>query len=113
MALASDSEPEPDLSVVPGNPMDYWDAHPATALLLVEVSDTTLEHDRRRKGSLYARANIQDYWIVNIIDRCVEVYREPHEGVYRSCQQCFPGADLSPLSAPKARISVADFFRRD
>jgi Uma2 family endonuclease len=113
IALAPDSEPEPDLAVVMGNPMVYWDAHPATALLLVEVSDTTLEHDRRRKGSLYARVDIQDYWIVNLIDRCLEVYREPHQGSYRSCQRFFAGDSLAPLAAPEALISVADIFRRE
>ena len=57
------SEPEPDIAVVPGGPRDYT-AHPSTALLIVEVSEATLSYDRRRKGSLYARANIADYWIV-------------------------------------------------
>ncbi len=113
IALSPDSEPEPDLAVVGGNPLDYWDAHPATAVLLVEVSDTTLEHDRRRKGSLYARVEIQDYWIVNLIDRCVEVYREPNKGAYRSCQRFFAGDTLNPLAAPEAMISVADLFRRE
>jgi Uma2 family endonuclease len=113
IAISQDSEPEPDLAVVMGNPLDYWHAHPATALLLVEVSDTTLEHDRRRKGSLYARVDIQDYWIVNLIDRCVEVYREPHKGSYRSCQRFFAGDRLAPLAAPEAMISVADIFRRE
>jgi Uma2 family endonuclease len=113
IALAPDSEPEPDLAVVPGNPLAYWDAHPATALLLVEVSDTTLEHDRQRKGSLYARAGIQDYWIVNLIDRCVEVYREPRQGAYRSCQRFFAGDRLAPLAAPEAHIPVAGIFMRE
>jgi Uma2 family endonuclease len=113
IALAPDSEPEPDLAVVPGNARDYWDAHPATALLLVEVSDTTLEYDRQRKGSLYARAGIEDYWIVNIIDRCIEVYRDPGQESYRTCQRFVPGDHISPLAAPQAKISVADIFRRE
>jgi Uma2 family endonuclease len=113
IALAPDSEPEPDLAVVPGNPLAYWDAHPASALLLVEVSDTTLEHDRRRKGALYARRGIQDYWIVNLIDHCVEVYREPRRGAYRSCQRFIAGESLAPLAAPDAVIPVADLFLRE
>jgi Uma2 family endonuclease len=113
IALTPDSEPEPDLAVVSGNPLDYWNQHPATALLLVEVSDTTLERDRQRKGSLYARAGVQDYWIVNLIDRCVEVYREPREGTYRSCQRFFIGDSLAPLSAPGAIIPVAGIFKRE
>jgi Uma2 family endonuclease len=113
LGITCTSEPQPDVAVVPGNAWDYWDAHPATALLLVEVSEATLEHDRQRKGSLYARAGIQDYWIVNLIDRCVEVYRQPHQGSYRSCQRFFVGDSLAPLAAPEAMVSVADIFRRE
>jgi Uma2 family endonuclease len=113
LALSPDSEPEPDLAVVSGNPLSYLNAHPATALLIVEVSDTTLEHDRRRKGSLYARAGIQDYWIVNLIDRCVEVYREPDQRAYRSCLRFFAGDTVAPLAISAAIIPVADIFRRE
>ncbi len=111
MALAADSEPEPDLAVVPGNPRDYLKAHPTTALLVVEVSDNSLEYDRGRKASLYARAGIQDYWIVNLIDRCIEVYREPRLGAYRSAKRFFPGDSVAPLSIPETGISVTEMFR--
>lgn len=70
------SEPEPDVSVVAGSRDDYRD-HPTTAVLVVEVSDTTLAHDRGRKASLYAQAGIADYWIVNLVDNVVEVRRSP------------------------------------
>ena len=60
----------------PGGPRDYT-AHPTTALLIVEVSEATLSYDRRRKGSLYARAGIADYWIVNLNRSQLEVYRQP------------------------------------
>jgi Uma2 family endonuclease len=73
--LGKRSEPEPDVSVVPGGPRDYTD-HPTTALMVVEVSDTTLAYDRR-KGGLYARAGIADYWIVNLASRQLEVRRNP------------------------------------
>src|SRR6266853_670905 len=66
--LGATSEPEPDIAVVAGKPRDYR-AHPNAALLVVEVSDTTLAYDRGRKASLYASASIADYWIVNLIDR--------------------------------------------
>ncbi len=56
------SEPEPDVAVVPGNPRDYRDAHPSRALLVCEVSDTTLAYDRGRKLAAYARAGIPEYW---------------------------------------------------
>jgi Uma2 family endonuclease len=77
LILDPDSEPEPDLAVVPGSPSDYVQEHPRTALLVVEVADTTLEKDRGRKAATYARAGIPEYWIVNLVDHCLEVYRDP------------------------------------
>lgn len=69
-----ESEPEPDVAVVP--PGAYLDTHPQSALLIVEVSDTSLARDRA-KASLYAAAGVSEYWIVNIADDVVEVHREP------------------------------------
>src|SRR5437763_345690 len=65
------SDAEPDVAVVAGTVDDYTD-HPTSALLLVEVSETTLAFDRGRKGSLYAAAGVQDYWIVNLVERQLE-----------------------------------------
>ena len=93
IALAEDSEPEPDVCVVRGDPRDYRDAHPERPVLIVEVSLSRLGFDREHKGSLYARAGITDYWIVNLVDRVVEVYRDPapdaaalHGSRYRSLE---------------------------
>jgi Uma2 family endonuclease len=72
-----ESEPEPDVSIVLGSPDDHEEAHPTTAALVVEVSDTLLPYDRTFKQSLYAKAGIPEYWIVNLKDSQVEVYREP------------------------------------
>jgi len=113
VALSPDSEPEPDVAVVSGTALNYLHAHPATALLIVEVSDTTLEYDRRRKGSLYARAGIRDYWIVNLIDRCIEVHREPNQGAYGSCQRFFAGDAIAPLANLEAVIPLANIFRQE
>lgn len=77
LALADDSEPEPDIALVEGTLDDYADAHPTTARLVVEISDTTLAADRQVKSRVYARASIPEYWIVNLVDRQVEVYTEP------------------------------------
>src|SRR4051812_5890054 len=71
------AEPEPDVSVVPADPDDYESGHPASAALVVEVALPRLRFDRRHKSSLYARARIADYWIVNIPDRRLEIYRDP------------------------------------
>ena len=75
IALDAESEPEPDVAVVPGSTRDYRDGHPAHAALVVEVAESSLRRDREVKGSLYARAGIADYWIVNLGDRVLEVFR--------------------------------------
>ncbi|HEY7310167.1 MAG TPA: Uma2 family endonuclease [Gemmataceae bacterium] len=77
-----DSEPEPDLVVARGPARRYARAHPKRSdiALLIEVADTTLEDDRTEKARLYARARIALYWIINLIDSQVEVYREPKSG---------------------------------
>jgi Uma2 family endonuclease len=110
LALGSASEPEPDLVVVTGNPRHYRNAHPAGALLVVEVADSTLEFDRQRKGKLYAGAGIDDYWIVNLIDGCVEVHRQPLNGCYCSVRRILPGDRIAPLAVPESMISVADLL---
>src|SRR5205085_9281167 len=74
--ISSSSEPEPDLVVVRGMPRSIR-KHPTTAVLVVEISDTTLMHDQRRKARLYASRGIRDYWIVNLIERRLEVRRRP------------------------------------
>ena len=71
LALGTDSEPEPDVAVVVGPPRDYRDEHPRVAILVVEVADSTLSLDRERKAALYARAGIQEYWLLNLTDRCL------------------------------------------
>ncbi len=110
------SEPEPDLAVVPGGPRDFAD-HPTTALLIVEISDATLSYDRRRKGSLYARAGIADYWIVNLNRGQLEVYRRPipdpsrrYGFGYSSVDVLGPNESATPLAAPQAQVRVADLL---
>ena len=117
LALGSDSEPEPDVAVVAGSVRDYRDAHPQSALLVVEVADTTLAYDRDRKGSLYARAGVPEYWIVNLAESLVEVHRDPilmpqerFGWQYRSVDRFGPGDSIAPLSLPRARIAVADLL---
>jgi len=117
VSLDEESEPEPDVAVVPGRPGDYRHSHPAHAALLVEVAESSLEIDRTRKGSLYARAAVADYWIVNILEQRLEVYREPvpDEAApagwrYRRTFTLGPGERISPLAAPGAAVSVADLL---
>jgi Uma2 family endonuclease len=107
------SEPEPDVSVVPGRNQDYSD-HPSTAVLIVEVSDSNLTYDRTRKASLYARAGIGDYWIVNLVNNQLEVYRDPRPDAtqpyghgYGNTTTLVPPATVSPLAAPPVALAVA------
>lgn len=76
----SDSEPEPDISVVAG-PEESYTAHPATALLVVEISVNTLLEDRAM-AALYAKAGVAEYWVLNARSRQVEVFRQPEAGQY-------------------------------
>lgn len=78
----SDSEPEPDLAIVRGPLQRYETRHPRPAdiAVVLEVADSSLEADRRDKGRMYARARIPIYWIINLNERCVEVYSEPKGG---------------------------------
>jgi Uma2 family endonuclease len=110
------SEPQPDVAVVAGERKHFTD-HPTTALLVVEVSDTTLTFDRDRKASLYAQAGIADYWIVNLNDRQLEVYRNPVPdpsqplGWGYADRTVLSAADVvSPLAAPQAQVAVADLL---
>ena len=117
LAVDSMSEPEPDVAVVHGSRRDYRSAHPESALLIVEVADTTLSFDRRWKASLYARAGIPEYWIVNLGARQLEVHRDPEPAPparygwsYGTVRQLGAEDEVSPLAAPEARIRVADLL---
>ncbi len=75
--VGAKSVPEPDLAIVEGSIRDFSKTHPFRAVLLVEVSDSTLTYDRTTKAKLYARAAVPDYWILNLNERILEVYRKP------------------------------------
>jgi hypothetical protein len=76
LVLGQDTDPQPDLAVVPGRPRDYA-GHPTTADLVVEVADSSLSFDTNDKRLLYARAGIRDYWVVDVNGRRLLVYRDP------------------------------------
>jgi Uma2 family endonuclease len=114
LALDDDSAPEPDLAVVRGSSGDFRHAHPTRPALVVEVAESSLQFDRATKGSLYARAGIGDYWIINLIDRVVEVYRDPGPDLtapfgwrYTSVDRFRPGDSVTPLGVPAAPLAVA------
>jgi Uma2 family endonuclease len=114
IGLDDDSEPEPDVAVVPGSADDYARAHPSRPALTVEVAESSLAIDRQHKGSLYARAGLPDYWILNLVDRVLEVYREPAPdsaapfGWRYARREVFDAsARVVPLAAPGSSIPVS------
>ena len=117
--MGEDSEPRPDVAISLGSPLDYLEAMPTTAVLIIEVADFTITEDRHRKGSLYARAAVPDYWIVNLRKCGVEVYREPisigHKPFgfgYGKMASYFWGDTVSPLALPEVHIAVDDLLPR-
>ena len=108
----ADSEPEPDISVVEGALGEYEDAHPSTALLVVEVSDSSLlRRDGTRKERIYARAGVPAYWIINLEDASLEAYRDPSGDGYDRRETVRPPATLRPPQA-ETEVAVADLLPR-
>jgi Uma2 family endonuclease len=105
------SAPEPDLAWVRER-KGYGRSRPKAAdvLLVIEVAESSLDYDRGEKAELYAASRIQDYWVVNLIDECVDDFREPHRGRYRKVQTFVAGQRVHPLALPKAVLSVSDVF---
>jgi Uma2 family endonuclease len=99
----------PDFAVVAGSPRDL-PGHPATAALVVEVSDTTLHFDTNEKLALYARAGVPEYWVLDLNSRRLLVFRDPHGTAYRFQQTYGETNVVSPLAAPTATIRVADLL---
>ena len=114
IALDDESEPEPDVAVVAGTRRDYATVHPSRPALLVEVAESSLAEDRGIKAALYARAGITDYWILNLVDRVVEVCRNPLTAAaqpsgcrYRDIAVLHDGASIAPLARPDSSVEVA------
>lgn len=117
VALDDESEPEPDVSVVAGRVHRGAEAKPSRLALVVEVAASSLTLDREHKGSLYARARVADYWIINLADRVLEVYRDPapdpsasYGWTYRSSQSFTAGEHVTPIAAPTSPIAVVDLL---
>jgi Uma2 family endonuclease len=111
------SEPEPDVAVVRGTIRDYAEAHPTAAILIVEVTDTSVNYDQTVKGSLYAKAGIADYWILNLVKGQLEVHRQPvmddqatYGWRYSEIVIYQPGRAVEPLAGAQGWLAVADLL---
>jgi Uma2 family endonuclease len=103
------SELEPDISVLPL--ADYDAAHPRQAFLIVEVADSSLGHDRARKAQLYAECGVPEYWIVNLIERTVEVHRFASAGQYEQVTVTPNGSQIRVMAFPDVQLDVDAFLR--
>ena len=113
VTLSDASEPEPDFSVAVGAANDYCNHHPGPSeiLLVVEVADAELDKDRIIKRAIYLRAGIADYWLVNLLDRQLEVYRQPSPaGIYADFRVYQPSESVAPLGAADKLVAVADLL---
>jgi Uma2 family endonuclease len=115
--IGDNSSPEPDVAVVFGQIRDYLADHPSEAALLVEVAESSLTYDRTVKQRLYAGAGVPEYWIVNLIDRQLFVFRDPAPDSatpggfhYKSCQILADTDRVTPITAGASEIRVADLL---
>ncbi|MCE9575596.1 MAG: Uma2 family endonuclease [Deltaproteobacteria bacterium] len=109
LAAWDHSMPEPDIAVVPfGGP----ERHPDSAVLVVEVAETSLRFDRGRKAALYAEALIPTYWVVDLAGRCVHVHTAPRDGRYASIATVETGATLAVEGLAGVRVSLDALFER-
>lgn len=102
------NEPRPDLALLTPRDDFYAHAHPGPgdALLVVEVSHTTVEFDRDVKAPLYARAAIPELWLVNLDDYYLDALSQPSGGEYRAARRLARGDTIAPALLPDARLDV-------
>jgi len=108
-AASEISEPEPDLTITP---LVSWDSEQANqALLIIEVADSSLAIDRGRKRRLYASCGVPEYWIVNLPERCIEVYTVPEGNAYVRLEKYAPGQAIRLGAFSDVEVRVADVLR--
>jgi Uma2 family endonuclease len=101
----SDSQPEPDISIIRGNRRDFAEQHPSSPFvgLVIEVADSSLRQDRGIKKRIYARAGIPVYWIINLVDQQIEVYTRP-EGERYEERRVYTAVDTVPVVLDGAEV---------
>jgi Uma2 family endonuclease len=109
-AASDDSEPEPDLAVVPRD--DYLADHPGRAHFIAEVAETSLKKDRGVKRAVYAAAGVPEYWVVNLADDVVEIFTAPGPEGYARHRVARRGERLALLEFPDAELAVDEILPR-
>ncbi|HXV61640.1 MAG TPA: Uma2 family endonuclease [Vicinamibacteria bacterium] len=107
---ALDSEPEPDVAIYSNPDLRAYGTDRTEALLVIEVADSSLQDDLTTKAELYAQGGIPEYWVVDLVHRVLNVFRDPKDGVYRVRQTHVPGSRLTPLSWPDFWVEVNALF---
>jgi hypothetical protein len=117
LRLSNFSEPDPKVFITKGEIRDFAKAHPTTAEIIVEVAQNNLDYFQKRKASLYGKYSIQDYWILNLKNKRLEVYRCPitdemadYSFAYADISIFTKSDEISPLAKPAAKIKVADLL---
>lgn len=110
--LTERTEPQPDVVLLQPRADYYATAHPipSEVLLLVEVSDSTVDFDRDVKVPTYARSLIQEVWLVDLVENCLEVYRQPGPNGYSLMLKFWRGQQVAPLAFPDLELSVDFIF---
>jgi len=104
------SEPEPDLLWAVRKNYSLQHPEPQDVLLLIEVADSSLETDHNEKLQLYAEAGIVEYWVINLTDQCIEVYREPTGRTYQWSRTAARDEVIHPLNFPEAKLQPSRIF---
>ncbi len=110
--LSDYSEPQPDLTLLRPRPDFYSTVEPSPSdvLLLIEVSDTTVEYDRRVKVPLYARHSVPEVWLVDLEQDTITVYRDPNADGYRTVRVVRRGEAVAPSAFPDRPLAVSDIL---
>lgn len=109
LAASEISEPEPDVLVTPAD-YDQWHEHPTKALLVVEVSRSSLRIDKGPKALLYGLAEVDEYWIVNHVEGVVEVYRDRHNGEWRQRTTHQRGDVIRMVAFPDVEVVISEIL---
>ncbi len=112
LQLGDLSEPEPDFMLLKPDVDGYKTRHPVAedVLLLIEVADSSLNFDQNQKLRLYALHNVPEYWLLNLNDNCLEVYRKPHGEVYAEKTTLYTGENVTLSQLPEISIPVANIL---